>query len=201
MVRAKSTRPAPVKKKAVAKPVRRTTQRKAKKKPQREMPSWLRYVIAGIIAFLFLAAFFYFFIRPYSYRWKPCYGFKAYGVCMPSGFHVHGIDVSHYQGNIDWKMLTQTRQGKFPIHFVFMKASEGGDYGDKAPILIRRKHMGLSVGLIIFTIRRQILSVRPIFLSIPSSWIQVIFLLCSILRRGERMRISSVVTLNCGLTK
>lgn len=51
MVRAKSTRPAPVKKKAVAKPVRRTTQRKAKKKPQREMPSWLRYVIAGIIAF------------------------------------------------------------------------------------------------------------------------------------------------------
>ena len=31
MVRAKSTRPAPVKKKAVAKPVRRTTQRKAKK--------------------------------------------------------------------------------------------------------------------------------------------------------------------------
>ena len=174
MVRAKSTRPAPVKKKAVAKPVRRTTQRKAKKKPQREMPSWLRYVIAGIIAFLFLAAFFYFFIRPYSYRWKPCYGFKAYGVCMPSGFHVHGIDVSHYQGNIDWKMLTQTRQGK---------------------------HMGLSVGLIIFTIRRQILSVRPIFLSIPSSWIQVTFLLCSILRRGERMRISSVVTLNCGLTK
>ena len=38
MVRAKSTRPAPVKKKAVAKPVRRTTQRKAKKKPQRDEP-------------------------------------------------------------------------------------------------------------------------------------------------------------------
>ena len=32
MVRAKSTRPAPVKKKAAAKPVRRATQRKAKKK-------------------------------------------------------------------------------------------------------------------------------------------------------------------------
>ena len=82
MVRAKSTRPAPVKKKAAAKPVRRATQRKAKKKPQRQMPSWLRYVIAGLIAFLFLAAFFYFFIRPYSYRWKPCYGFKAYGVLI-----------------------------------------------------------------------------------------------------------------------
>ena len=169
MVRAKSTRPAPVKKKAAAKPVRRATQRKAKKKPQREMPSWLQYVIAGLIAFLFLAAFFYFFIRPYSYRWKPCYGFKAYGVCMPSGFQVHGIDVSHYQGNIDWKMLTQTRQGKFPIHFVFMKASEGGDYGDKAFItnFDSAKTHGLSVGLIIFTIRKQIPSVRPISLLIP----------------------------------
>ena len=102
MVRAKSTRPAPVKKKAAAKPVRRATQRKAKKKPQRERPSWLRYVIAGLIAFLFLAAFFYFFIRPYSYRWKPCYGFKAYGVCMPSGFQVHGIDVST---NSKWDWL------------------------------------------------------------------------------------------------
>ena len=44
MVRAKSTRPAPVKKKAVAKPVRRTTQRKAKKKPQREMQIGIAHV-------------------------------------------------------------------------------------------------------------------------------------------------------------
>ena len=147
----------------------------------------LRYVIAGIIAFLFLAAFFYFFIRPYSYRWKPCYGFKAYGVCMPSGFHVHGIDVSHYQGNIDWKMLTQTRQGKFPIHFVFMKASEGAIMGTRllAPILIRRKHMGLSVGLIILQSEDRSCPSGRFFLSIPSSWIQVTFLLCSILRRGK----------------
>ncbi|MDE6181438.1 MAG: glycoside hydrolase family 25 protein, partial [Phocaeicola sp.] len=133
MVRVKNTRPAPASKKAAAKTARRTTQRKVKKKPQqRQMPSWFRHVIAGGIVCLFLAAFFYFFIYPYSYRWKPCYGFKAYGVCMPSGYAVHGIDVSHHQGDIDWKMLAQTRQGKFPIHFVFMKASEGGDYGDKS---------------------------------------------------------------------
>ena len=99
-------------------------------------------------------------------------------------------------------MLTQTRQGKFPIHFVFMKASEGGDYGDKAfsiPILIRRKHMGLSVGLSFYNPKTD--PVRQAdFLSIPSSWIQVTFLLCSILRRGKDEN-QSVVTLNCGLTK
>ena len=98
MVREKSTRPAPVKKKAAAKPVRRATQAEGEKETAKRDAVMLRYVIAGLIAFLFLAAFFYFFIRPYSYRWKPCYGFKAYGVCMPSGFQVHGIDVSHYQG-------------------------------------------------------------------------------------------------------
>ena len=132
MVRAKSTRPAPVKKKAAAKPVRRATQRKAKKKPQRQMPSWLRYVIAGLIAFYSL---------PLSFISLSVLTLTAGSLAMalkhtvyvcPRVFQVHGIDVSHYQGNIDWKMLTQTRQGKFPIHFVFMKASEGGDYGDKA---------------------------------------------------------------------
>ncbi len=84
----------------------------------------------GVLAFV--GVFYYFFIRPYTYRWKPCYGYKAYGVCIPSGFQVHGMDISHYQGDINWKELARTRQGAFPIRFVFMKASEGGDYDDKS---------------------------------------------------------------------
>ena len=75
-------------------------------------------------------AFYYFFIRPYAYRWKPCYGFKGYGVCMPSGYNVHGIDISHYQGEVDWNLLEKTRQGRFPVEFIFMKATEGGDFAD-----------------------------------------------------------------------
>ena len=59
-----------------------------------EIPTGLYYILMGAITVVFLSAFFYFFIRPYSYRWKPCYGLKAYGVCMPAGFHIHGIDVS-----------------------------------------------------------------------------------------------------------
>lgn len=40
-------------------------------------------------------------------------------------FEVHGIDVSHYQGRIDWgKVAAQD------IDFVFVKATEGGDYQD-----------------------------------------------------------------------
>ena len=94
------------------------------------MPEWLYYVLMGVIVVIFVSAFYFFFIRPYAYRWKPCYGLKGYGVCMPHGYKVHGIDVSHYQGEINWKMLEQTRQGKFPVKFIFMKATEGGDFSD-----------------------------------------------------------------------
>ena len=57
---------------------------------------------------------------------------KAYGVCLPYGFEVHGFDVSHHQGQIDWNELQKTQAAPFPVRFVFMKASEGGDFSDTA---------------------------------------------------------------------
>ena len=121
----------PLKKKTIKPKKARAGKKKKKIAKKWEIPTWLYYVLMGVIGVLFSAVFYYFFIRPYAYRWKPCYGMKAYGICMPYGYQVHGIDISHYQGKIDWKMLTQTRQGQFPIHFVFMKSTEGGDFSDK----------------------------------------------------------------------
>ena len=109
---------------------RAPSKRKAKKVIQKEIPAWVRYLLYVLVSVVFVSGFYFFFIRPYAYRWKPCYGLKGYGICMPAGYRVHGIDVSHYQGDIDWKMLGQTRQGQFPIQFIFMKATEGGDYTD-----------------------------------------------------------------------
>ena len=106
------------------------SKRKPQKKANKEMPVWCRRLLAVLVVVAFVFGFYYFFIRPYAYRWKPCYGMKGYGVCMPVGYSMHGIDVSHYQGDINWKMLKQTRQGKFPIEFIFMKATEGGDFSD-----------------------------------------------------------------------
>ncbi len=106
--------------------------RKKKITKEKTFPVWLYRGLMGMGVLAFVGVFYYFFIRPYTYRWKPCYGYKAYGVCIPSGFQVHGMDISHYQGDINWKELARTRQGAFPIRFVFMKASEGGDYDDKS---------------------------------------------------------------------
>ena len=111
-------------------PKRAPSKRKAKKTIHKEIPAWARYLLGLLVVVVFVSGFYWFFIRPYAYRWKPCYGLKGYGVCMPHGYQVHGIDISHYQGDINWKMLEQTRQGKFPISFIFMKATEGGDYAD-----------------------------------------------------------------------
>ena len=57
---------------------------------------------------------------------------KEYGICMPCCYDVHGIDISHYQGEIDWPQLLQSRLTDFPIEFIFMKATEGGDLADDA---------------------------------------------------------------------
>lgn len=107
----------------------RRSPRKAKKHV-RTMPTWLRNVLAIVVVGLFSLTFYYFVIRPYSYRWKECYGQKAYGICLPCCFDVHGIDISHYQGSIDWDKLVLNRETDFPLHFIFMKATEGGDHGD-----------------------------------------------------------------------
>ena len=113
------------------KPVsRRTSYRKKKQTVSRPMPVWLHNLLAFCIIAVFSAGFYWLFIRPYAYRWKPCYGLKAYGICVPCCYDVHGIDISHYQGDIDWGQLTQSRLTDFPIEFVFMKATEGGDHGD-----------------------------------------------------------------------
>ncbi len=49
----------------------------------------------------------------------------------PKGYTVHGIDVSHHQGSIDWELLrNQATINDYPIAFAFIKATEGGDIVD-----------------------------------------------------------------------
>ena len=49
----------------------------------------------------------------------------SYGIIMPVGYSVHGIDVSKHQGNIDWKRVSQMKRNGIQISFTFIKATEG----------------------------------------------------------------------------
>lgn len=102
----------------------------AKTASSHHFPDWVYYLLMGVTAVCFITGFYYFFIRPYAYRWKPCYGAKAYGVCIPYGYPIHGFDLSHHQGTVNWNELEKTQYSPYPIQFVFMKASEGGDFSD-----------------------------------------------------------------------
>lgn len=60
-------------------------------------------------------------VSPYTSKWQALYGNENY----PEGFSIHGIDISHHQGEINWKKLRNAEVKGEPICFVFIKATEG----------------------------------------------------------------------------
>lgn len=112
---------------------KKPTQSHPKKKTSssKRMPAWIRFLLKTGLVLLILLAFYWFAVRPYSYRWKPCYGKQEYGICMPGNYDIHGIDISHHQGDINWTKLAESKGTRYPIRFIFMKATEGGDFSDK----------------------------------------------------------------------
>lgn len=85
--------------------------------------------IAGGVAVLalYIWVFYYFFVSPTGFRWRAFYGDAKY----PEGFEIHGIDVSHYQGKINWARLRSNAliDGS-PVRFVIIKATEGSSRTD-----------------------------------------------------------------------
>lgn len=49
----------------------------------------------------------------------------SFGILMPKGYSVHGIDVSKHQGKIDWKRVGLMNKNGIKVTFVFIKATEG----------------------------------------------------------------------------
>lgn len=56
---------------------------------------------------------------------KPAPPVKSFGIIMPGGYAVHGIDVSKHQGHIDWKRVSRMKTNGIEISFAFIKATEG----------------------------------------------------------------------------
>ena len=94
----------------------------------RRLPSWSYWLGgAGIVA-VYLYFFYYFFVGPFGFRWRALYGDVSY----PEGYEIHGIDISHHQGRIDWDELKDNGQiDHCPIRFVMIKATEGATQTDR----------------------------------------------------------------------
>lgn len=51
--------------------------------------------------------------------------YKHFGIRIPGGYSVHGIDVSKWQDQVDWARISKMRVGSIKITFAFIKATEG----------------------------------------------------------------------------
>ncbi|MEP7255765.1 MAG: GH25 family lysozyme [Ferruginibacter sp.] len=56
--------------------------------------------------------------------------YPAFGIDIPANYAMHGIDVSRYQNNIDWKAVSSMQDKQVKIGFAFIKATEGLDRVD-----------------------------------------------------------------------
>ncbi|MEI8052120.1 MAG: GH25 family lysozyme [Bacteroidota bacterium] len=56
--------------------------------------------------------------------------YKDFGIYLPEGYGIHGIDVSRYQRNINWKMVKEMKKNNVQIKFTFIKATQGDDKVD-----------------------------------------------------------------------
>ena len=94
-------------------------------KRKRRVPSHILWGLLVIVAVVYIVFFYKAFIGPYSFRWKALYGNSVY----PNA-QVRGIDISHYQENIDWDRVRNATIQDSPVRFVFIKATEGTDKFD-----------------------------------------------------------------------
>ncbi len=105
-----------------------------------------RIIIASIIAFVVIAVIVVFVILskpPLSYN-----KYKAFGIYMPVEYAIHGIDISRYQGSINWQMVKEVHIDSIKIGFAFMKATEGIESSDPnfKENWVKSKHAGIPRG-------------------------------------------------------
>jgi lysozyme len=82
-----------------------------------------RIIFIPVLLLAVIAASVYFindhFSRPKFVR------YPAFGIDLPIDYPIHGIDVSRYQHNIDWKAVQAMEDKQVKIGFAFIKATEG----------------------------------------------------------------------------
>ena len=92
------------------------------------IPGWAWWIGGSLVLAAYVFFFYYIFVSPYGFRWRALYGDISY----PEGYEIHGIDISHHQGSIDWQKLKDHGMiDKFPVRFVMIKATEGSTRVDE----------------------------------------------------------------------
>ena len=112
------------------------TKRKSTVRKKSSQPFLIRSKIIFIAILLVLLSPFYYgyVLRLFStcLHWIKDYGYhphyhlyKGFHIPIPDKYSIHGIDVSFYQGQIDWQMVKRMHEDSVHITFAYIKATEG----------------------------------------------------------------------------
>ncbi len=89
---------------------------------------WWGVLLGCLMAVVAYVSVLYFvFVGPLSFRWRAIFGEPDY----PDGYEVRGIDISHYQEDVEWERLSLSTVNDLPLSFVIVKATEGMSLMDK----------------------------------------------------------------------
>ncbi len=89
----------------------------------RKKKSLFKPLLKILFALAIVAFTFYVLVNLFSK--PPHIKYPAFGINIPPGYLMHGIDVSHYQRIIDWGDVKDMQVKNIKINFVFIKATEG----------------------------------------------------------------------------
>jgi len=124
---------------------RKTVQRKpAAKKPSVRKPAAsaskkglstpVKIAIAGLLLVLLSPLYYGYILKGFvgTWRWIKDIGqdpnyrtYNSFNIKIPKKYTVHGIDVSYYQGKINWQKVRDMEEDEVRVRFAFIKATEG----------------------------------------------------------------------------
>lgn len=87
------------------------------------------FLISLLIALLFIGAICYLWYFGYINLAKKHY-YRSFQVSIPTSYDCLGVDVSRYQGLINWQTLSTMKQENKSIDFVLIKSTEGKSHTD-----------------------------------------------------------------------
>lgn len=116
--------------------VRRTAIRKpaTRKKKARSFPIQWKIAFVGLLLILLSPFYYGYILKGFvgTWRWVKDWGqdpnyrtYESFNIKIPKKYTIHGIDVSYYQGKINWQKVKSMKEDDVSIRFAFIKATEG----------------------------------------------------------------------------
>ncbi len=85
----------------------------------------IRTLVLGVILFFMLVTAAWMIWQRLSLRKARFTRYPEFGIAIPSGYSIHGIDVSRYQHIVAWEEVKAMNVRDIKMEFAFIKATEG----------------------------------------------------------------------------